>query len=164
MPSAALLGVGRLPMNMPPPPMAMGSQLGGFQARLNLMAQSAMPPGLDEETLRFDVQLHVLEKLLASENGAWVRSVSNRTGARIQVKRDAPAAGGKYYLEISGQPEQAVEAESLAEDAVRMIGTAAIADAADAVAAGGAVASGPCAAMASSVPGATTLQRPPRPA
>merc|ERR1719188_2130994 len=116
-------------------------------ARLNMQgARPAADP--DEETLRFDVQLNVLEKLLASESGAWVRNVSSRTGARIQVKRD-PA--GKYHLEISGKPEQAVEAESLTEDAVRMLSAAAIADAADALASGGA-ASGP-GALPTSAPG-----------
>jgi len=131
------------------------------------------PAAADEETLRFDVQLLVLEKLLASEGGGWVRNVCQRTGAKIQVKHDPQAAGGKYYLEISGKPEQAVEAETLVEDAVRLLSMAAIADTADAFAAGGAAAGGAemrppvvtgPAPHSPGVPGATTLLRPPAPA
>merc|ERR1719382_1308076 len=99
MPPAALIG-GRPPPLQPPPPLGAPP---GHAGRLNLVPPGGAAPDLDEETIRFDVPLNVLEKLLGSDHGAWVRNVSARTGARIQVKRD-PA--GKCFLELSGQPEQ----------------------------------------------------------
>jgi len=154
MPPAALMA-GRPPSLQPPPPLgAPPSQAG----RLNLVPPGG-GPAMDEETIRFDVPLNILERLLGSDHGAWVRNVSARTGARIQVKRD-PA--GKCFLELSGQPEQVVEAESLCEDAVRHMSVAAIADSAAAVASGGPNSAGGS-LPPGAAPGATTLQRPPAP-
>jgi len=109
--------------------------------------------GADEETIRFDCQLSVLEKLLSCEGGNWSHGVTAKTGARIQVKRDA---SGTCFLELIGQPEQVVEAESLCDDAVRVLSITVMSEAAEALASG----SGPSAFQPGNAPGAVRLQRP----
>jgi len=74
---------------------------------------TAVTSGLDEETIRFELPKAVAEKV--GGNITWVRMVEQRTGARITVQRD----GDVMFLEMSGQPEQIVEAEQCAEEAVR---------------------------------------------
>ncbi|CAE8734084.1 unnamed protein product, partial [Polarella glacialis] len=71
------------------------------------------------ESITFDVPLHLADRVLG--NGSWARSVQERTGARVVVRRDAT----RCQLELCGQPEQVVEAETMAEEAVRNAGSSA---------------------------------------
>lgn len=73
----------------------------------------ARGPALDEETIGFDIPADVVDRVLVSN---WTRGVEMKTGARVVVSR---TSGGGAHLDFHGQPEQVVEAESLAEDAVR---------------------------------------------
>jgi len=82
----------------------------------------ALPPPkrgelLDEETIKFDIPLAIADRVLSG--GTWPRVVEQKTGARIVVLRDASSC----RLEMSGQPEQVIEAEQMAEDAVKCINT-----------------------------------------
>lgn len=74
----------------------------------------------DEETINFDVPTAVAAHLLG--DGAWLRAMEMRTGAKAFLRQQAD---GSYMLELSGLPEQVVEAEQLAEEAVRSISAAA---------------------------------------
>lgn len=76
----------------------------------------AVPAAEDEETIRFDVPLHLADRVLG--NGSWVRHIEQKTGARTLVRREP---GRCCSLTFSGQPEQVVEAEAMAEDAVRVV-------------------------------------------
>lgn len=160
MPPAALYA--RPPGAVPPPPPPMVSPSPGRMLNLLGMTGGA-PAAMDEETIRFDCQLSVLEKLLASEGGNFARNLTSQTGARLQVKRDP---SGACFLELIGQPEQVVEAESVCDDAARLLSAAAIADAADAMSAAPPFFSPPPLAQLAlppPAPGAATLQRPPGP-
>eukprot|EP00434_Breviolum_minutum_P026571 symbB.v1.2.023491.t1/scaffold2085.1/size181108/1 len=55
----------------------------------------------DEESIVFDIPLHLADKVLG--DGSWEKSVQQKTGARVIVRRDAL----KCQLELCGQPEQA---------------------------------------------------------
>lgn len=52
------------------------------------------------------------------DGGAWVRAVEQQTGARIAIRHDGD---GKCYLEMSGHPEQVVEAELVADTAMKTL-------------------------------------------
>jgi len=67
----------------------------------------------DEESIKFEIPFALADKVLG--NGAWVQAVRMKTGARIIVNRHPD----KCFLEMSGQPEQVIEAEQLADDAVK---------------------------------------------
>jgi len=69
----------------------------------------------DEESIVFDIPLHLADKVLG--DGSWQKSVQEKTGARVIVRRDAL----KCQLELCGQPEQVVDAESFCEETVRVI-------------------------------------------
>jgi len=71
--------------------------------------------GQDEESITFDVPLHLVDKVLG--DGSWQKSVEQKTGARVIVRRDST----RCQLELIGQPEQVVDAESLAEETVRVL-------------------------------------------
>jgi len=71
--------------------------------------------GNDEESITFDIPLHLADKVLG--DGSWRQSVESKTGARVIVRREAL----KCQLELCGRPEQVVEAEQFAEETVRVI-------------------------------------------
>jgi len=113
-------------------------------------------------TIKVDVPAHIAQRLLG-DGGTWMRALEKKTGARIVVRQDH----GRCQMEMSGQPEQVIEAEQLAEEAVRNLNASA---SAAALAAGGAI--GSKATPHSSVetvladpvahaPGARVLPRPP---
>jgi len=114
------------------------------------LAAAARPAGVafDEETINFEIPAVVAGKLLG--DGAWIRALEQRTGARAVVRHHS---GGGCHLELSGQPEQVVEAEQLAEDAVRCLNS--LGPESSALQGGG---------SPSMAPGAQKLVRPPAPA
>merc|ERR1719291_1057149 len=95
------------------------------------MSQAIKPAAMDEEVIKCDVPAAVVSKLLG--DGNWVKTVSQRTGARIHVQH---RADGSACLEMIGQPEQVIDAESMAEDAVKAATDAAGMEAAVAAATG----------------------------
>lgn len=114
-------GTGSAPSLGGPP--QLGAPFGGGDVRASVAraaaaaAQFSSRPLLgradEEETITFDIPLHVADRVLG--NGSWMQLVEQKTGARIATRTD----GSSCCLVLSGQPEQVVEAEQMAEDAVR---------------------------------------------
>eukprot|EP00435_Cladocopium_sp_Y103_P053183 s1299_g17.t1 len=78
-------------------------------------AGGCAPHAIGGESIVFDIPLHLADKVLG--DGSWQKSVQQKTGARVIVRRDAL----KCQLELCGQPEQVVDAESFCEETVRVI-------------------------------------------
>jgi len=98
-----------------------------------IVATATRRHGDEVTTVRFDCDRETLDKLLHGEGGQWTYSVSRRSGARVQVKKDS---AGTFYLELSGTRAQTAAAETICEDASRYGVVSAIAAAAEAVAVG----------------------------
>jgi len=113
---------------MPPGPGNFGGQdpsFGGPQGPGNFiggpdMGGPPMPPQsnffTDEETIRLEVPANVKDQAFM-DGGVWVRNVEQKSGARIVIRNFGDGSG--CFLEMSGQPEQVVEAEQLAESTLR---------------------------------------------
>eukprot|EP00929_Paragymnodinium_shiwhaense_P095239 TRINITY_DN56247_c0_g1_i1.p1 TRINITY_DN56247_c0_g1~~TRINITY_DN56247_c0_g1_i1.p1 ORF type:complete len:918 (-),score=275.89 TRINITY_DN56247_c0_g1_i1:64-2817(-) len=75
-------------------------------------ASSASGARAGDECITFDVPADLVERVLANN---WIASVQRKTGVRVNVKRTELGC----ELELLGQPEQVIEAEGMAEAAVR---------------------------------------------
>lgn len=81
---------------------------------------AAGPSTRSDESISFDIPADLVARILVD---GWVTSITAKTGVRVVVNRHSSGA----QLQFIGTPEKVIEAESIAEEAVRRAGAMAAA-------------------------------------